>query len=214
MKKQIIFSRFDSDYVLHKGLEFITLLLISPVLFLFPSSHLISILFLTFESSSNHSPLSIFWRASLSTALMQFLLGFMLLLQRNLQVQPNCFQPSKHEAHSFGCSLKVLYQQFPIFVNFSAKKTPSLSCSIIKKFITAVWKPALFFASVLNTTGWMLSISGHRAALCLIPSSLVENIFSLLLTKWSCSSDSELLKNCFNKIAHLSDEGKYGFSAS
>jgi len=45
VKKQIIFSRFDSDYVLHKGLEFITLLLISPVLFLFPSSHLISILF-------------------------------------------------------------------------------------------------------------------------------------------------------------------------
>lgn len=150
VKKQIIFSRFDSDYVLHKGLEFITLLLISPVLFLFPSSHLISILFLTFESSSNHSPLSIFWRASLSTALMQFLLGFMLLLQRNLQVQPNCFQPSKHEAHSFGCSLKVLYQQFPIFVNFSAKKTPSLSCSIIKKFITAVWKPALFLPPFLT----------------------------------------------------------------
>lgn len=45
VKKQIIFSRFDSDYVLHKVLEFITLLLISPVLFLFPSSHLISILF-------------------------------------------------------------------------------------------------------------------------------------------------------------------------
>lgn len=101
--------------------------------------------FLTFESSFNHSPLSIFWRASLSTVLMQFLLGFVLLLQRNLQVHPNCFQSSKHEAHSFGCSLKVLYQQFPIFVNFSAKKTPSLSSSIIKKFIITVWKPAFFF---------------------------------------------------------------------
>lgn len=69
---------------------------------------------------------------------MQFLLGFVLLLQRNLQVHPNCFQSSKHEAHSFGCSLKVLYQQFPIFVNFSAKKTPSLSSSIIEKFIITV----------------------------------------------------------------------------
>lgn len=45
VKAQIMFSRFYRDYISHQVLEYITPFLISPVLFLFPSSHLISTFF-------------------------------------------------------------------------------------------------------------------------------------------------------------------------
>lgn len=79
-----MFSYFYEDYISHQLLEYITPFLISPVLFLFPSSHLIStFFFFTFANSSNHSPLSIFLRASVSTFLMQFRLAFTLFAKEN-----------------------------------------------------------------------------------------------------------------------------------
>lgn len=98
VKIQIMFSCFYRHYISPQVLEYITSFFISPVLFLFPSSHLISTLFLHLQS---HQIIHFFFfsvclRAPLPAFLMQFRLCFTLFRRKIFQVHSDCFQSSKY----------------------------------------------------------------------------------------------------------------------
>lgn len=165
VKIQIMFSCFYRHYISPQVLEYITSFFISPVLFLFPSSHLISTLFLHLQS---HQIIHFFF--------------FFSLFEGTVASIPNAIQAVFHtfQKENFSSSFRLLpiFKILGLLIQILSKSTVkqfTIFCFCCQKdFLTlefSYWsvyhhclKICPFFTSILIINGLMSPISQRYCA--------------------------------------------------